>query len=90
MDTLGDPAAMREQAAFVRTAADTLTTLVDRLDRQIEDMVFEGAAAARVRAAAAERHARARRTIADLLDLAERMLMEAHTAEQRSAGGHAL
>jgi uncharacterized protein YukE len=90
MDAVGDPTAMRQQAAFVQTAAETLTAMVDRLDHQIEDMVFEGAAAARVRAAAAERHARARRTIADLLGVAERMLMEAQVAEQRAAGGHGL
>jgi uncharacterized protein YukE len=87
MDALGDPAAMRQQATFVRTAAESVAAMVDRLDRQIDDMVFEGAAAARVRANAAERHARARRTIADLLDVADRMLLEAHLAEQRSTGG---
>jgi uncharacterized protein YukE len=90
MEAIGDPAAMRQQAASVRVAAESVAALVDRLDRQLEDMTFEGPAATRVRAAAVERHLRARRTIADLYDVADRMLLEAQLAEQRATGGHGL
>lgn len=75
MDSSGyDPAEARRQAALLRTAAETIETLVERLDRRFDSMDFEGPAAVRFRAAMEDRSRRARRAARDLEDLSTNLL----------------
>ncbi|MBA3746224.1 MAG: hypothetical protein H0W96_01865 [Solirubrobacterales bacterium] len=87
MEMTADPAAMREQAALVRSAAEAIGTTTDRLQNDIESLVFEGPAAERFREASRERISHARQLTGELQSLAERMLNEAHTTDGHGASG---
>jgi uncharacterized protein YukE len=82
-----DPAAMRQQAANLRDAAERLTTLVERVDRRVEATEYRGPAADRFRAAMTDRSLRGRRAAQQLNDLADTVLQGAARAEQSMAGG---
>jgi uncharacterized protein YukE len=87
MESTGDPAAMREQAALVRAAAESIDNTTDRLRQDMDALVFEGPAAERLREASLERITRARHLTTELQSLAERMLHAAQTADGHGAGG---
>jgi uncharacterized protein YukE len=87
MEMTADPAAMREQAGLVRSAAEEIGATTARLQHDIESLVFEGPAAQRMRDASQERLSRARHLTTELHSLAERMLSEAHNADAHGAGG---
>jgi uncharacterized protein YukE len=89
-DLQADPTAMRTRAAAMRQSAESLRALGQRIDRRVEGLRFEGPAAMRFRAAAAERSQRAMGAAHRLDELAERVQSEAVRAEQqadRRAGG---
>ena len=88
MEAATDTAAMREQAALVRSAAESIRVTIEQLGHQAP--VFEGPAAERMREANGQRVARTRQVVSDLEGLAERMLGEAAHADERGAGGHGL
>jgi hypothetical protein len=90
VDVLGDPAGIRQQAALVRTTADAVEALVARLDHDVHAMEFEGPAATRARSAWMDREHRARHVIAELREVAEQMLHEAHAVEERLAHSQGL
>jgi methyl-accepting chemotaxis protein len=90
MDTTGDPAGMRQQAALVRTTADAVDALIARLQHDVEAMDFEGPAATRARSAWLDREHRARHVIGELREIAEQMTHEAHVVEERMAHGPGL
>jgi uncharacterized protein YukE len=82
-----DPAAMRQQAANLRDAAERVATLVERLDRRVEATEYRGPAADRFRASMTDRSLRGRRAAQELNDLADMVLQGAARAEQTTAGG---
>jgi Proteins of 100 residues with WXG len=90
VETLGDPAGIRQQAALVRTTADSVEALITRLDHDVQAMDFEGPAAMRARSAWIDRQQRARHVIAELREIAEHMVHEAHVVEERLAHGPGL
>lgn len=67
-----DPAAAQAQAARLRTAAESVAHLQQRLDARVDALPFEGPAALRFRTAMSERSQRARRLAAELQDMADR------------------
>jgi hypothetical protein len=62
-----------EHAATLRAAADAVDEQSRRLDLRVDSVHFEGPAGRRFRAAMAERHHRAQRTVNRLQQLAERV-----------------
>lgn len=76
--TLHDPAEIRRQAALLRSAAETIEILVERLDHRVDAMEFEGPAALRFRAAMEERGRRGHRAARELGELATTLLASAH------------
>jgi uncharacterized protein YukE len=62
-----------EHAAKLRTAADAVDEQSRRLDLRVDSVHFEGPAGRRFRAAMAERHQRAQRTVHRLQELAARV-----------------
>jgi len=73
-----DPAEIRRQAALLRSASETIETLVQRLDQRVEGMEFEGPAALRFRAVMEERTQRGRSAARELDELATTLLAAAH------------
>jgi uncharacterized protein YukE len=70
--TAHDPAEIRRQAALLRSAAETIELLVQRLDHRVESMTFEGPAAVRFKAAMHDRRQRGNRVANELEELATR------------------
>jgi hypothetical protein len=64
-----DSAALRSHGAQLRSAADDVRALAERLDRRVEAADFRGPAGDRFRAGMSERLTRLRRVAADLEDL---------------------
>jgi uncharacterized protein YukE len=79
---VNDPAAMRQRAATLRSTAEQVATLVERLDRRVETMEFQGPAAERFRAAMSDRTLRGRRAAQELEELADLVQRGAERAEQ--------
>ena len=80
--TQHDPAEIRRQAAIMRSAAETIELLVERLDQRIDGMTFEGPAALRFKASMEDRRRRGRSVARNLEELATRLLA---TADQPHA-----
>jgi len=76
-----DPAAMLQRAAALRATAEQVTSTVERLDRRVETMHYQGPAADRFRAAMADRSLRGRRAVQELNDLADALQRGAQQAE---------
>jgi uncharacterized protein YukE len=70
-----------DNAARLRAVADAVDEQARRLELRIESIHFEGPAARRFRAAMADRHQRAQRTVHRLNELADRL-------SASSAAGH--
>jgi uncharacterized protein YukE len=88
MEPHGDPHAIRHHAFVLRSAAESIGSLVRRIDHQVGTADFHGPAAARFRASMAERTHRGARVAAELDDLADQLVQAAARAEQRAARGH--
>ena len=69
-----DPAEIRRQAAVLRTAAETIEILAERLDHRVDATDVEGPAAQRFRAAMEDRTRRARRAARELEELSTQLL----------------
>jgi WXG100 family type VII secretion target len=82
---LADPAAMRHQAARLRSAAEQVSHLVERLDQRAMAMEFQGPAADRFRASMADRATRGRRVAHELTELSEHLQHSAARAEEQHA-----
>jgi uncharacterized protein YukE len=81
----GDPHAIRHQAFVLRAAAESVSSLVRRLDHQVGTVDFHGPAATRFRASMAERTHRGARVATDLDDLADQLVQAAARAEDHAA-----
>ena len=64
-----DSAALRSHGAQLRTAADDVRALADRLDRRVEAADFRGPAGDRFRAGMSDRLTQLRRVAGELEDL---------------------
>jgi hypothetical protein len=85
MEPHGDPHAIRHQAFVLRSAAESVGSLVRRIDHQVGTVDFHGPAAARFRASMAERTHRGARAAADLNDLADQLVQAAARADEHAA-----
>jgi WXG100 family type VII secretion target len=82
---VADPAAMRHQAARLRSAAEEVSHLVERIDQRATAMDFQGPAADRFRVSMADRAARGRRVAHELTELSEQLQQSAARAEEQHA-----
>ena len=77
-----DPAAMHQRAAALRATAEQVASTVERLDRRVETMHYQGPAADRFRAAMSDRSLRGKRAVQELNELADALQRGAQRAEQ--------
>jgi hypothetical protein len=75
-----DSAALQAQAARLRSAAEAITDRSRGLEQRTATLDFQGPAGDRLRAATADRTARATRVAGQLEELADLLLRRAHAA----------
>jgi hypothetical protein len=83
--SLGDPAAMRAEAAMLRSQAEALASLAQQLQARVESVEYEGPAATRFRGAMADQGRRAMQLAGELQDLANYVLRAAARVDAQIA-----
>ena len=79
--SFGDPDEMESLASELLLRAETVAGTAQGLSRQVDEMTFEGPAAAALREQTADRRRRAQKVASDLTGLAE--LLKVRAAEAR-------
>ena len=80
--SFGDPEGMESMASDLLLRAEAVAGIAQGLSRQVDEMTFEGPAAAALREQTADRRRRAQKVVSDLTDLAELLKVRAADARE--------